>query len=69
MIKDILKNQKIWRPVASACLLVNIMAIAGNAVTQEWSGYINKFLNIQGTAIVDDESENKAPDPCYCGRS
>ena len=59
MIKDILKNQKIWRPVASVCLLVNIMAIAGNAVTQEWSGYINKFLNIQGTAIVDDDNADK----------
>ena len=59
MIKDILKNQKIWRPVASVCLLVNILAIAGNAVTQEWSGYINKFLNIQGTAIVDDDNADK----------
>ena len=62
MSKKILTNQKLWRPLASAFLLVNIMAIAGNAVTQEWSGYINKYLNVSTTEIVSDPDDTTDTD-------
>ena len=35
-----------WRAVASVSTIVLLLSIGGTTVTNEWSGYINKMLNI-----------------------
>ena len=36
----------VWRSVASVSSMILILSIGGTLVTNEWSGYINKMLNI-----------------------
>ena len=48
-----------WRAVASVSTIVLLLSIGGTTVTNEWSGYINKMLNINNTKIVTDENANE----------
>ena len=50
-----------WRAVASVSTIVLLLSIGGTTVTNEWSGYINKMLNINNTKIVTDENANEDP--------
>lgn len=49
----------VWRSVASVSSMILILSIGGTLVTNEWSGYINKMLNINNTKIVTDEMPMK----------
>lgn len=51
-------SEKLWRVLGSTFLMLNVFSIAGSAVTKEWSGYINKYLGISNTRIVDDVDQN-----------
>ena len=51
----------VWRSVASVSSMILILSIGGTLVTNEWSGYINKMLNINNTKIVTDENANEDP--------
>ena len=55
-MKQIGKNG-LWRSVLSVSTIVLSLSVGGIAVTKEWSGYINKFLNISGTKIVDGDTD------------
>ncbi len=46
-------NKKLWRVLTAVLSLFLVLAIAGNAVTQEWAGYINKYLGIETTKMVE----------------
>ncbi len=50
-----------WRAVASVSTIVLLLSIGGTTVTNEWSGYINKMLNINNTKIVTDENADEDP--------
>lgn len=50
-----------WRAVTSVSTIVLLLSIGGTTVTNEWSGYINKMLNINNTKIVTDENANEDP--------
>ena len=54
-------NQTLWRALCAVFALLLILGIAGNAVTREWSGYINAMLGVSGTKIVTDENSNEDP--------
>ena len=47
----------LWRSILSVSSIVLSVSIGGIAVTKEWSGYINKFLNISSTKIVDGKTD------------
>ena len=51
----------VWRSVASVSSMILILSIGGTLVTNEWSGYINKMLNINNTKIVTDENADEDP--------
>lgn len=51
----------VWRAVAAVSTIVLTLSIGGTKVTDEWSGYINKMLNINNTKIVNDESSDEDP--------
>lgn len=50
-----------WRAVVSASAVILSLSVGGIAVTNEWSGYINKMLNINNTKIVTDKDSNEDP--------
>lgn len=54
-MKRIGKNG-LWRSILSISSIVLTVSIGGIAVTKEWSGYINKFLGISSTKIVDGDT-------------
>ena len=54
-MKKIGKNG-LWRSILSVSGIVLSIAVGGIAVTKEWSGYINKFLNISNTKVVDGDT-------------
>lgn len=60
-MKRIGKNG-LWRSVLSVSSIILSISVGGIAVTKEWSGYINKMLNISNTKIVDD---NTNEDPIH----
>ena len=60
-MKRIGKNV-LWRSVLSVSSIILSISVGGIAVTKEWSGYINKMLNISNTKIVDD---NTNEDPIH----
>lgn len=47
----------LWRALAAVSGIVLAVAVGGIAVTSEWSGYINKYLGISNTTIVQGESD------------
>ena len=47
----------LWRSLAAASGVLLALAIGGTAVTTEWSGYINKYLGISNTTIVEGNSD------------
>ena len=47
----------LWRSIAAVSGVVLALAVGGTAVTTEWSGYINKYLGISNTTIVQGDSE------------
>ncbi len=59
-MRKIGKNS-LWRSILSISSIVLSVSVGGIAVTKEWSGYINKFLGISSTKIVDDASNNEDP--------
>ena len=46
----------LWRSIAAAAGFLLVLSIGGTAVTTEWSGYINGYLGVSSTQIVQDES-------------
>ena len=46
----------LWRSIAAVSGVVLALAVGGTAVTTEWSGYINKYLGISNTTIVEGDS-------------
>ena len=48
----------LWRSLAAASGIVLALSVGGTVVTNEWSGYINKYLGISNTKIVTDESSS-----------
>ncbi len=46
-----------WRVLSAGSALLLALSIAGTAVTSEWSGYINKFLGISNTQIVQGDGD------------
>ena len=51
----------LWRSLAAASGIVLALSVGGTAVTNEWSGYINKYLGISNTKIVTDETNTEDP--------
>lgn len=51
----------LWRSLIAVSGVVLTLSIGGSVVTNEWSGYINKFLGISGTKIVDESDGNEDP--------
>ncbi len=51
----------LWRSLIAVSGVLLTFSVGGMAVTKEWSGYINKFLNISNTKIVTDENSNESP--------
>lgn len=51
----------LWRTFAAVSGLVLTLSVGGSAVTEQWSGYINKYLNISNTIIVDDVDGEEDP--------
>ena len=51
----------LWRAILSASTILLSASVGGIAVTKEWSGYINKFLNISSTKIVETGDGNEDP--------
>ena len=47
----------LWRSIAAVSSIVLCLAVGGTAVTTEWSGYINKYLGISNTTIVQGDSD------------
>ncbi len=47
----------LWRSLAAVSGVLLVLAVGGTVVTSEWSGYINKYLNISNTTIVSGEGE------------
>lgn len=56
-------NLLLWRVLTAVFLFLLVVGIAGSVVTTEWSGYINKYLNISNTKIV--ETGETTVDPYY----
>lgn len=54
----------LWRSLAAASGIVLALSVGGTVVTNEWSGYINKYLGISNTKIVTDESSS-TEDPIH----
>jgi hypothetical protein len=49
----------LWRALTVAYSSLLILSVAGTTVTNEWSGYINKYLGLSSTKIVEgDGSED-----------
>ena len=51
-------NKTLWRVLAGLFAFILIISIAGDVVTREWSGYINKFLGVEGTKIIEKGDGN-----------
>lgn len=51
----------LWRSLIAVSGVVLALSIGGSVVTNEWSGYINKYLGISGTKIVDESDGNEDP--------
>ena len=51
----------LWRSLIAVSGVVLAFSIGGSVVTNEWSGYINKYLGISGTKIVDESDGNEDP--------
>ena len=51
----------LWRSLVAVSGLALSLSIGGSIVTKEWSGYINKFLNISNKVIVDDVDGEEDP--------
>ena len=51
----------LWRSIAAVSSIVLCLAVGGTAVTTEWSGYINKYLGISNTTIVQGDSDAIVP--------
>lgn len=51
----------LWRSLIAVSGVVLTLSIGGSVVTNEWSGYINKYLGISGTKIVDESDGNEDP--------
>ena len=51
-------NKTLWRVLAGLFAFILIISIAGDVVTREWSGYINKYLGVEGTKIVEKGDGN-----------
>ncbi len=51
----------LWRSLIAVSGVLLTFSVGGMAVTKEWSGYINKFLNISNTKIVTDENSDESP--------
>lgn len=51
----------LWRSLIVVSGVVLTLSIGGSVVTNEWSGYINKYLGISGTKIVDESDGNEDP--------
>lgn len=47
----------LWRSIAAVSSIVLCLAVGGTVVTTEWSGYINKYLGISNTTIVQGDSD------------
>ena len=47
----------LWRSLAAVSGVLLALAVGGTAVTTEWSGYINKYLGISNTTIVEGDSD------------
>ena len=54
MANKIFKHKKLYRVLASTFILTGILGVGGKFVTDEWATYINKFLGISGSKIVDE---------------
>ena len=46
----------LWRSIAAVSGVVLALVVGGTTVTTEWSGYINKYLGISNTTIVEGDS-------------
>ena len=51
----------LWRYLIAVSGVVLALSIGGSVVTNEWSGYINKYLGISGTKIADENDGNEDP--------
>lgn len=51
----------LWRSFAAVSGIILALSVGGSVVTDEWSGYINKFLNVSNTVIVDDSDGTEDP--------
>lgn len=51
----------LWRSLIAVSGVVLALSIGDSVVTNEWSGYINKYLGISGTKIVDENDGNEDP--------
>ena len=51
----------LWRILSVVAIFLLILSVAGSAVMSEWSGYINKTLGIQDTAIVETGDGEQDP--------
>lgn len=51
----------LWRSLIAVSGVVLTLSVGGSVVTNEWSGYINKYLGISGTKIVDESDGNEDP--------
>ena len=48
-------NETLWRVLTAVFLLLLVVAIAGNVVTIQWAGYINKMLGVTNTKLIPGE--------------
>lgn len=51
----------LWRSLAVASGIALTLSVGGTVVTNEWSGYINKYLGISNTKIVTADSNTEDP--------
>lgn len=45
----------LWRSLAAVSGVLLVLAVGGTVVTSEWSGYINKYLGISNSTIVEGD--------------
>lgn len=49
-----IKGEKAWRVCSASFAFLLTLAITGDILTHEWSGYINPLLRVNDTAVVDE---------------
>lgn len=61
MKKSTFNKPTLWRSLAALSGVLLVLSIGGKVVTQDWAAYINKFLNISNTKIVDSNEKEENP--------